>query len=68
MKTVMCLCCKRDVHMNRASTWNRDGRICRDCISLMWREIDGGSELTAFNFKIIGNRVRMKQGLPPMES
>jgi hypothetical protein len=63
IKTVVCECCKRNVHMNRASLWNRDGRICRDCIDIMWRTDRGIGDL-----KVIGNRVREKHGLPPIDS
>jgi hypothetical protein len=58
-KVIACDCCRREVSWVRTSYWHGDGRICRDCLG----ELSGSSA----DWKAIGNAVRKKHGLPPME-
>jgi hypothetical protein len=56
--------------MNRASFWSGDGRICRDCIDEMWKVTDKAPNdwiMKANDFVEIGNRVRAKHNLPPLD-
>lgn len=65
----ICDCCRRQVEKVRGSMWHGTSRICSECF-IEWYdgdrpitcEADLGSPLS------IGNWIRKRHGLPPMEA
>ncbi len=61
----VCDACKRNVDYVRGSMWHGVNRICRECFS-QWYDPDNGS-FDSNNPVSLGNYVRHKHGLPPLE-
>lgn len=60
-----CDCCKRKVDRVRSSMWHGKDLICTECFS-QWYDPDNAS-FDNCNPVELGNYVRRKHGLPPME-
>jgi hypothetical protein len=60
-----CDCCKRPVERVRSSMWHGEHRICLECFG-QWYDPDNGS-FDNTNPVELGNYVRSKHGLPPLE-
>lgn len=61
-----CDCCKRKVDYVRSSMWHGTARICRDCF-FQWYDPDNG-EVDPTKPMSIGNYVRKKHGIAPLEA
>lgn len=63
----ICDACEREVDYVRGSMWHGDSRICRECFR-EWYDPDDPTttEENATCSERIGNWVRKKHGLPPL--
>jgi hypothetical protein len=62
----ICDACKREVDRVRGSMWHGEKRICLECFG-QWYHPDNGS-FDNCNPVSLGNYVRSKHGLAPLES
>jgi hypothetical protein len=62
----ICDCCQREVDYVRGSMWHGTDRICLECF-YQWYDPDSGT-FDSCNKIELGNYVRSKHGLPPMEN
>jgi hypothetical protein len=60
----ICDACKREVGYVRGSIWHGEDAICIECFS-QWYDPDGTFDNC--NPVELGNHVRAKHGLPPLE-
>lgn len=60
----ICECCQRPVERVRGSIWGHDA-ICIECFC-QWYDPDNAS-FDHLNARSIGNYVRSKYGLPPLD-
>jgi len=64
---IICDCCKRAVDHVRASLWHGDDRVCRECF-VEWYDGDRPTiGIDNSNKRAIGNWIRQKHGLAPLE-
>jgi hypothetical protein len=64
-KPPVCDCCKRTVEKVRGSMWHGESKICIECFH-QWYDPDN-DEVDPTKPLSIGNYVRKKHGLPPLE-
>jgi hypothetical protein len=62
----ICDCCQREVEYVRGSMWHGDARICLDCFG-QWYDPDNET-VEPTKPVSIGNYVRAKFGLPPLQN
>ena len=60
----ICDCCRREVAKVRGSVWHGEAQICIECFD-QWYDPDYVIDQT--NPVSIGNYVRKKHGLPPLD-
>lgn len=63
---LVCDCCKRTVDRVRGSMWHGTARICLECFC-QWYDPDS-HEINPTDPESIGNYVRKKHGLPPLDA
>lgn len=65
-RVLVCDCCRRAVDYVRTSQWHGEDALCRECFS-QWYDPDNDT-IDIADPKSIGNYVRKKHGLPPLDA